>query len=81
MTADERAAFERERPENFLRHATVATSQYDAQYRSMASEILLLRVESARCRATLAEIEECAGAWQYDAATAARETLQDLSKC
>lgn len=31
------------RPQGFLEHAVVATSQYDAQYRSMAAEILALR--------------------------------------
>ena len=36
-----------ERPESFLKHATVATSQYDAQYRSMAAEILALREAKA----------------------------------
>jgi len=35
--------WENERPESFLKHATVATSQYDKQYRSMAAEILALR--------------------------------------
>lgn len=31
------------RPKDFLEHAVKATSQYDAQYRSMAAEILALR--------------------------------------
>ena len=37
------AAWEQERPRGFLEHAVKATSQYDAQYRSMAAEILALR--------------------------------------
>lgn len=37
------AEWEKLRPKAFLTHATQATSQYDAQYRSMASEILALR--------------------------------------
>lgn len=37
------ADWEVERPVAFLKHATVATSQYDEQYRSMASEILAYR--------------------------------------
>jgi hypothetical protein len=41
------AAWEKLRPKGFLEHATVATSQYDEQYRSMAAEILALRTLAA----------------------------------
>lgn len=51
------AAWEVERPDTFLKHATIATSQYDAQYRSMAAEILALRESRRRTEGLVGRIE------------------------
>lgn len=53
------AAWEKERPEAFLKHAIVATSQYDAQYRSMAAEILALRAATAPQEGQMPRAKAC----------------------
>lgn len=52
----EPASFEQLRPEGFLQHASIATSQYDEQYRSMAREILWLRESQKALVAALSAI-------------------------
>lgn len=61
------AEWEQERPKGFLEHATRATSQYDAQYRSMAAELLALRTEVAQLSASLAQVQAISQEMRHEA--------------